>query len=410
MVKSLTLTDTRESWFRLIIVFFIASVGNVGLWSIVYVMPFVEAEFGLARSQTSLPYSLTMIGFAVGNLIFGWLLDRYGLFLILIGATLLISLGYFSAVLSSSILIFSIIQFLIGLGTAVSFAPLMADISHWFAKYRGVALAVTASGNYFSGALSSLLLAETLEMNGWRVAYILLGAICFTIIIPLAFILNRGKTRSKNAVSTQDESNRSLGKDPFLSVSTITFLLCLAAISCCVAMSMPQVHIVSYCVDLGFGSQLGSQMLAAMLIGGVLSRLIFGFVADWLGGLRTVLISSALQCIALFLYLPFDGMVSLFAVSFIFGLSQGGIIPSYAVVVREFMPTNVAGSKIGLIIMCTIIGMASGGFLSGWIFDFTGSYQAAFINGIIWNFLNFLIIGFVFYLWKVRVANPHHVN
>lgn len=381
-------------------VFFIASIGNVGLWSIVYVMPFIEAEFGLDRSQTSLPYSLTMIGFAVGNLIFGWLLDRYGLFLILLFATALISFGYFLATISNNIFFFSAIQFFIGLGTAVSFAPLMADISHWFKKYRGIAVAVVASGNYFSGALSSLLLAETLDIQGWRMAYILLGTVCFVIIIPLAMVLNKNKNSNPNFIN--ENVSLVIESDSFLRLRKMTILLCIAAVCCCVAMSMPQVHIVSYCVDLGFGSLLGGQMLAVMLIGGVFSRLVFGFVADWLGGLRTVLIGSALQCFALFLYLLFDGLVSLFTVSFVFGLSQGGIVPSYAVVVREFMPSNVAGSRIGLIIMSTIIGMAFGGFLSGWIFDLTGSYQTAFINGIVWNLLNFLIVGFIYYLWKIR--------
>ena len=400
----MTTVDTRESWLRLMMVFFVASIGNVGLWSIVYVMPSIEVEFSLDRSQTSLPYVLTMIGFAVGNLIFGWLLDRYGLFLILLVATVLISLGYVLATISNTIFMFSGTQFLVGLGTAVSFAPLMADISHWFKKYRGVAVAVVASGNYFSGALSALILAETIESEGWRTAYLLLASACFAIIIPLAIILN--KNQAFNINSVDEIVNSETGPKVFLNLRSMTILLCIASICCCVAMSMPQVHIVSYCVDLGFGSFLGGQILALMLIGGVFSRLFFGFVADRLGGLKTVLIGSALQCFALFLYLPFDGLVSLFTVSFIFGLSQGGIVPSYAVIVREFMPGYVAGSKIGLIIMSTIIGMAFGGFLSGEIYDLTGSYQAAFINGILWNLINFLIIGFLYYLWTVRQKNP----
>ena len=399
----MTTIDTRESWLRLMMVFFVASIGNVGLWSIVYVMPSIEVDFALDRSQTSLPYVLTMIGFAVGNLIFGWLLDRYGLFLILLVATVLISVGYVLATISNTIFMFSGTQFLIGLGTAVSFAPLMADISHWFKKYRGVAVAVVASGNYFSGAISALILAETIESEGWRTAYLLLASACFVIIIPLAIILNKNKAVTKNSVD--EIVNLETGPTVFLNLNSMTILLCIASICCCVAMSMPQVHIVSYCVDLGFGSLLGGQMLALMLIGGVLSRLFFGFVADSLGGLKTVLIGSALQCFALFLYLPFDGLVSLFTVSFIFGLSQGGIVPSYAVIVREFMPGSVAGSKIGLIIMATIIGMAFGGFLSGEIYDLTGSYQAAFINGILWNLINFIIIGFLYYLWTVRQKN-----
>jgi len=129
-------------------------------------------------------------------------------------------------------------------------------------------------------------------------------------------------------------------------------------------------------------------MLSLMLMGGVVSRLISGLVADRLGGVKTLLIGSTLQCIALFLYLPFDGMVSLYIVSLVFGLSQGGIVPSYALIVREYLPAKEAGARVGFVIMATIFGMALGGWMSGWIYDVTGSYQMAFLNGIGWNFLN----------------------
>jgi MFS family permease len=157
-------------------------------------------------------------------------------------------------------------------------------------------------------------------------------------------------------------------------------------------MSMPQVHIVSYCVDLGYGPAVGAEMLALILGGGVVSRVVSGMVSDWLGGVRTILIGSTLQCIALFLYLPSDALISLYVVSLVFGLSQGGIVPGYAVVVREYMPAREAGARVGFVLMATISGMALGGWMSGWIYDISGSYQLAFINGIAWNFLNIGIL------------------
>ena len=159
-------------------------------------------------------------------------------------------------------------------------------------------------------------------------------------------------------------------------------LLIIAGVACCVAMSMPQVHIVALCVDLGYGPTVGAEMLSIMLLGGVASRLVSRLLADRLGGVRTLLIGSVLQCNALFLYLPFDGLASLYLVSLVFGLSQGGIVPSYAVIVREYMPAREAGARVGTVIMSTIIGMALGGWMSGWIYDISGSYQLAFINGI----------------------------
>jgi MFS family permease len=153
-------------------------------------------------------------------------------------------------------------------------------------------------------------------------------------------------------------------------------------------MSMPQVHIVALCVDYGFGAAVGAEMLSLMLLGGVVSRLISGTLADRFGGIPTLLIGSTLQAIALFLYLPAGGLVSLYVVSLIFGLSQGGIVPSYAIIVREYMPTKEAGARVGFVMMMTILGMALGGWLSGWIYDVTGSYKWAFVNGIVWNGMN----------------------
>jgi len=153
-------------------------------------------------------------------------------------------------------------------------------------------------------------------------------------------------------------------------------------------MSMPQVHIVAFCVDLGYGPAVGAEMLSVMLMGGVVSRLISGLVMDRLGGIPTLLIGSVGQMIGLILYLPFDGLASLYAVSLIFGLSQGGIVPAYAIIIREYLPAREAGARVGFVIMATILGMALGGWMSGWIYDASGSYQLAFLNGIAWNALN----------------------
>lgn len=179
-------------------------------------------------------------------------------------------------------------------------------------------------------------------------------------------------------------------------------LLAIAGVSCCVAMAMPQVHIVAYCADLGFGVARGAEMLSLMLGAGIISRLASGFLADYIGGVRTALLGSVLQCLALVFFLPFDGLMSLYIISFMFGLAQGGIIPCYAIIIREYLPAAEAGRRIGFVIMATILGMALGGWLSGWIFDQTGSYQSAFMNGIAWNFLNIGI--FILILWRTHRA------
>jgi MFS family permease len=176
---------------------------------------------------------------------------------------------------------------------------------------------------------------------------------------------------------------------PFgLSLNAAQTLLCIAGVACCTAMAMPQVHIVAYCGDLGFGAARGAQMLSLMLAAGVVSRLVSGWICDRIGGLRTLVLGSLLQGTALLLFLPFDSLASLFVVSALFGLFQGGIVPSYAIIVREHFPAEDAGARVGTILMFTLFGMALGGWMSGKVFDLTGSYQAAFLNGIAWNLLN----------------------
>ncbi len=392
--------DSRYSWLRLLITLAIATVANVGIWAVIVIMPAVEAEFGAGRASASLPFTLTMIGYAIGNMWLGHLVDRLGVTKALIGAAILSALSYVLASLAPTIALLSAAHLLLGLGTSIGFGPLIADISHWFMRRRGIAVALVASGNYLSGAIWPTLLSDILVRNGWQQVYLTLAVITLAVVIPLSLLLRRqvpDEAHSSAAVSAQINA-RSVGISP----RALQYILGLAGIGCCVAMSMPQVHIVSYCVGLGYGPAVGAEMLSLMLLGGVVSRVVSGLVADKLGGIRTLLIGSVLQCIALFLFLPYDGMVSLYVISMLFGLSQGGIVPSYALVVREYMPPKEAGARVGFVLMMTIMGMALGGWMSGWIYDVTGSYQLAFINGILWNSLNITIL-----LILLKRSHPH---
>jgi MFS family permease len=393
--------DGRYSWTRLLVSVVLATVGSAGMWSVVVVMPGVEAEFGIARAEASLPYTATMLGFAVGNLLLGRLVDRFGITPCLIIAALLLGAGFSSAALTTDIVSFSLAQgLLIGIGTAASFGPLIADVSHWFQRRRGIAVAAAASGNYFAGAVWPLILKEIISADGWRAAYMAVALTSLLVMIPLALLLRRRVPEDiavdPNTVGRNPPVSRSIDLSP----RALQGLLMLAGLGCCVAMSMPQVHIVALCVDLGYGVAAGAEMLSIMVAGGVVSRLASGFLADHIGGVRTLLLGSILQMLALMLYLPSDGLTSLYIVSLVFGLSQGGIVPSYAIIVREYLPAREAGRRVGTVIMATVLGMALGGWLSGALYDLTGSYQAAFVNGIAWNALNVLIIASI--LWKTR--------
>jgi predicted MFS family arabinose efflux permease len=259
-------------------------------------------------------------------------------------------------------------------------------------------VAICASGNYVAGAVWPPIVQHFVEAVGWRQTYIGLGIVC-AVTLGLLAIFMRARPPAV-AVPVARGSGPSPSNRPFgLSLNQAQVLLCVAGVACCVAMAMPQVHIVAYCGDLGYGSARGAQMLSLMLACGIVSRLVSGLICDRIGGVRTLLLGSVLQGLALLLFLPFDGLVSLYVVSALFGLFQGGIVPSYAIIVREHFPPAEAGARVGAVLMATLFGMALGGWMSGKVYDLTGSYQAAFVNGIAWNLLNMTIA--VFLLWRI---------
>lgn len=388
--------DGPYAWFRLAICVLLSTLGGAGMWAVVIVLPDLQADFGIDRAEASLPYTATMMGFAAGNYILGRFVDRYGIVPPVIMSAVFLGAGFALAAISHDVWLFTLAQgVLIGLGTAATFGPLVADVSHWFLKRRGLAVACAACGNYLAGVLWPSFIQWSLAFNDWRETYIMIGVICLITMIPLALILRRPPPES--ALDAAPSASMFGRQSTGLSPTALQFLLIIAGLSCCVAMSMPQVHIVAYCVDLGYGIAPGADMIALMTGTGVISRLASGFLADKIGGAKTLLIGSVLQCAALSLYIPFNGLASLYLVSLIFGLSQGGIVPSYAVIVREYLPAREAGQRVGLVIMSTILGMALGGWLSGLIYDLTGSYQAAFMNGIAWNFLNMAIVVFILF-------------
>ncbi len=385
--------ESSYAWFRLLAAVLIGTVGSVGIWSVVVALPAVQAEFNVARADASLPYTLAMLGFGLGAVVIGRLVDRFGIVLPVIGASLMLGLAFIASGLAPNLLLFAIANFLIGVGSSATFAPLIADISHWFNRRRGIAVAICASGNYVGGAVWPPIVNWLIETNGWRTNQIVIGIVCVVFMLPLAMALRRRLShhQAQSMDAAAANANASLGLHPY----ALFALLCLAGISCCVAMSMPQVHIVAYCSDLGYGVARGAEMLSLMLGFGIISRIASGFVADRIGGLATLLIGSILQGLALFLYLLFDGLTPLYVISALFGLFQGGIVPMYAIIVREYFPMRLAGTLVGLVIMSTILGMALGGWMSGAIFDYTGSYWQAFANGLAWNVLNGTIAVFL---------------
>jgi MFS family permease len=401
--------DGLAAWLRLLAALVACTIGGVGMWSVVVVLPAVQADFHISRADASLAYTLNTLGFGFGGILMGRLADRLGIMRPFLGAGVTLGLGFIAAAYAANIWQFALVQgILIGLlGSSVAFGPMIADISHWFERRRGIAVAICASGNYFAGTIWPPVVQHMVSTYGWRQTHIWLGLFCIVAMTPLSLAFRRrAPTKPSVLIDTGHEPVAAAATSvrPPVPPMALQSLLMVAGVACCVAMSMPQVHIVAYCNDLGYGLARGAEMLSLMLGLGIVSRLASGLIADRIGGLNTLLLGSILQGIALFLYLPFNGLMSLYVVSGLFGLFQGGIVPSYALIVRQYFPPEEAGTRVGMVLTATLVGMALGGWLSGVIFDLTGSYQLAFMNGIAWNALNVMIV--LFLKWKGRGQRP----
>jgi MFS family permease len=393
-VSSAATTDSATSWLRLAVAMALSTIGSVGMWLVVVALPAMQTEFGVDRGDASLPYTLTMLGFAAGGVVTGKLSDRFGITVAVIVSALCLGSGCIAVGNAGSLWQAAIAHgVLIGIGTSSTFAPLIADISHWFRRRRGIAVTITAAGNYLAGTIWPPVTQHFIAADGWRATYMGIGVFCLVTMIPLSLLL-RAKIDARHAAAASAEAAQRQAALP-LSPNVLLLLLFFAGICCCVAMATPQVHIVAYCSDLGYGVARGADMLSLMLGLGIVSRIGSGFVADRIGGVRTLIIGSVLQAVALLLYLMFDSMVSLYVISGLFGLFQGGIVPMYAIIVREYFPAKEASTRLGFVIMGTVLGMALGGWMAGEIFDLTGSYQAAFLNGIAWNLVNAAIAVFL---------------
>jgi MFS family permease len=396
--------DSPYAWTRLWIALALMTIGGSGMYSMAVVLPPLQAEFGIARGDASLPFTLTMIGFGFGGILMGKLSDRFGVIVPVMIGSVCLGLGFIAASFVQNLFQFTAIHgLLIGVGTSGTFVPLVADITLWFTRRRGVAVAIVMSGNYLAGTVWPPLMQQVIDTAGWRATYMGTGLICL-LAMPLFALALRRKPPAISGLAPAGAGARgassNLERPLGVSPNQLQGLLCVSGVACCVAMSMPQVHMVAYCADLGFPAARGAEMLALMMGFGIVSRLASGWIADRIGGLRTLLLGAALQATALALFLPFDGLAALYVVSALFGLFQGGIVPSYPLIVREHFSPREAGSRTGTVIMATLVGMALGGWMPGWIFDMTGSYRAAFINGIAWSLVTAGIA--LFLLFRAR--------
>ncbi len=399
------------AWYpvtRLVVALLLMTLGGSAMYASVLVLEPAAAEFGTGRGAASLPYALFMVGFGLGGVVMGRLADRTGIVVPAVIGSLALPTGLWAAAHAGSIGPFCLaVGGLCGfLGASFTFAPMISDVSHWFHGRRGLAVGIVISGSYFAGALWPPILQHLFDSQGWRETLMDIALVDLALMLPLALMLVPRPVlddAEHDASGAPRYAARPLG----FSRAQLQCLVCAAGVGCCVAMAMPQVHIVPYALDKGIAAQRGAEMLALMLGCGIISRVASGWLSDRIGGLRTLLLGSTLQALVLVWFMLADALPMLYAASVAFGLSQGGIVPSYAIIVRTFFPAGQAGWRIGTALLFTTGGMALGGWMAGALYDLTGSYTASYVNAIGFNLLNMAIAAALLRRALGIVTAPH---
>ena len=172
-------------------------------------------------------------------------------------------------------------------------------------------------------------------------------------------------------------------------------LICTAGFLCCVPMSIPQGHLVAFCSDVGIAATQGAAMLSVFQGAAFVSRVGWGWVADRIGGLKTVLVGSSLQALAIAAFLITQDEAGLFAISAAYGLGFSGIIPAYVIAIRELYPSREASWRVPSVLFVSMGGMAFGGWWAGALYDHFGFYGPAFVSGVLFNLANIAVVGFL---------------
>ena len=373
---------------RLFASLLLMAVAGSAMYAAILVLEPAAEEFDTGRGAGSMPYTLFMIGFALGGVVMGRLSDRFGIIVPALLASLCLPAGLLFAARATELWHFSVsLGVLCGLfGMAGTFAPVASDISHWFTARRGFAVGIVISGTYVAGAVWPPVLQHFIDTYGWRATFHGLGNLTLLTMLPLSFLLFPPAVVDREVGRT---SGSGLGRRPLgFHSRSLQGLLCIAGVGCCAAMAMPQVHIVPLVIDLGFDARDGARMLALMLGCGIVSRLVSGWISDRIGGLKALLVGSALQGLVIFGFLFAGGLTALYVLAIAFGLSQGGIVPSYTIIIRSLFPAGEAGWRIGMTMLFTVGGMGLGGWLAGALYDLSGDYAASILAALGFNVLN----------------------
>ena len=385
--------ESRASWIAAALTIAILSISYGAPLVIVVGLKSIVAALGADRSVVALAAALVWVGTGIGGIVMGWVADRIGVRRTVIFGALMTALGLAVSAIGRVWTLYLGHALLIGfLGGGALYPPLLIYISRWFDRGRGTALALISSGQYIAGVVWPSLFQRALPWLGWQyVMLIFTGAVL--LIVPMALLL-RPPPRPGHAVGAAAIGFRGTAALR-LRPQTVQALLCAASFLCCVPMAMPSSHLVAFCSDLGIAPAQGAAMLSVLLGCAFLSRQFWGWLADRIGGLGTVFLGSTCQAVAIAAFSVTRNETALFTIAAAYGLGFSGIIPAYAMAVREFFPSSEASWRIPTLLFSGMSGMAFGSWFAGALYDYFGFYAPAFAAGALFNLGNLAVVGFL---------------
>ncbi|WP_264713771.1 MFS transporter [Limobrevibacterium gyesilva] len=385
--------ETRASWTAALAALAILSVTYGAPLVLVVALKPIAGDLDTPRSIPALASSLAYFGTGLGGIPMGWVAERVGMRRVVVFGALCVAAGMLVSTQGGVWGLYVGHGLLIGLLGNGSFnAPMMTYVTRWFDRRRGTALALITSGQYIAGAVWPTVFERGIEHFGWRWTMLGFGALEVLLVLPVALLFLSPPPPAPAAGSYGAgplPGRRVLGWPPNL----VLGLMSLAVFLCCVPMALPAAHLVSFCTDLGFSAAHGAAMLSVLLACAFVSRQFWGWIADRIGGLRSVLIGSTFQAVALACFLATQDEIGLFTVAAAFGLGFSGIVPAYVLGVRELFPASEAGWRVPVLLFFGLAGMAVGGWMGGAIYDHFGNYAPAFVAGVAFNVVNLVVVG-----------------
>jgi MFS family permease len=359
----------------------VTCIGLGAMLSLSVFLPPISEAMGWSRTGISTAALLNFLCMGVGSFFWGAVSDRFGTRAVVVCGGILLGLGLVSASQAATLGQFQILfGMTIGFAAGSFYAPMVSATTQWFTSNRTLAVALVSSGMSVGSMTIGPLARWLITSYDWRIAMLVIGDLAWLVIIPAAFLVRNPPASAPAHVpaTATGPGGRELTMGQVL--RTPQFIaIALTHFACCAAHSGPIFHMVANAIDHGVSAMAATTVLSAAGLASLGGRILCGIAADRVGVKRTLVAGLTLQAIAVSLYLFTRELGSFYALALMFGFSYGGVMPLYAVLIREYFGQRVMGAAFGAVGSVATLGMALGPWAGGWLYDAFGSYVWLFI-------------------------------